>query len=355
MPTLKITVPDVSLDLAHAIVATSDVPLLLLDGKLEIVAASEAFCAAFGIDCRTAVGIKVTLLGSGEWDIPQLGSLLKATAAGMAEVRAYELQLKRDGKDTRCLVLNAHKLSYGGEVRVLLAITDVTDARLAEQAKDDLLRGKANLLKELQHRVANSLQIIASVLLQNARNVQSDETRAHLNDAHNRVMSVAALQKQLAASGAEDVALRPYFTQLCESIGASMIPDHDQIKLEVTGDDSQVDANMSVSLGLVVTELVINALKHAFPNDRSGEILVNYSSAGANWTLKVADDGVGMGPASDPPASGLGTSIINALAKQLQARITLSGGAKGTTVSLVHSKLAAVGADGTSMPVVSAV
>lgn len=354
MPASRITVPDVSLDLAHAIVATSDAPLLLLDGKLEIVAASKAFCAAFGIDCPTAIGMKVTSLGSGEWDYPQLGSLLKATAGGMAEVQGYEFELKRDGAKTRCLVLNAHKLTYGGEVRVLLAISDTTDARLAEQVKVDLLQEKAVLLTELQHRVANSLQIIASVLLQNARNVQSDETRAHLSDAHNRVMSVAAIQKQLATTGEVDVALKPYFTQLCESIGASMIRDHNKVSLSVTGDDSRVAANVSVSLGLVVTELVINALKHAFPDEGSGEILVDYSSAGGNWTLKVADDGIGMGPPSETP-SGLGTGIVNALAKQLQARITLSGGGEGTIVSLVHSQLAEVGADGKPMPIVAAV
>ena len=76
-----------------------------------------------------------------------------------------------------------------------LAVADVTAARAADKLKDDLLREKAILLQEVQHRVANSLQIIASVLLQSARKVQSEETRGHLKDAHNRVMSVAARAK----------------------------------------------------------------------------------------------------------------------------------------------------------------
>ena len=76
---------------------------------------------------------------------------------------------------------------------------DVTDARIAEKLKDDLLKEKAVLLQELQHRVANSLQIIASVLMQSARRVQSDEARTHLQQAHQRVMSVASLQHHLAA------------------------------------------------------------------------------------------------------------------------------------------------------------
>ena len=99
-------------------------------------------------------------------------------------------------------MLNAQKLEYGSadNVRLLLSISDVTDARIAAKLKDDLLKEKAVLLQELQHRVANSLQIIASVLMQSARKVQSDETRTHLFDAHQRVMSVAAVQQQLATS-----------------------------------------------------------------------------------------------------------------------------------------------------------
>src|SRR3546814_1472945 len=109
------------------------------------------------------------------------------------------------------------------QIRLLLSISDVTDARSSEKLKDDLLREKAILLQELQHLVANSLQIIASVLMQSARRVQSEEARGHLHDAHNRVMSIATLQQTLAASRLGDVELRGYFTQLCESLGASLI------------------------------------------------------------------------------------------------------------------------------------
>src|SRR6185436_15218963 len=98
--------------------------------------------------------------------------------------------------------------------------------------KDDLVREKEVLLQELQHRVANSLQIIAAVLMRSARSVQSEETRTHLHDAHHRVMSIATMQKQLAASRHGQVALRSYFTDLCRSIGASMIADHDRVTLE---------------------------------------------------------------------------------------------------------------------------
>lgn len=332
--------PDVAHNLALAILASSDAPALLLDGNLAVIAASDTFYRAFALEPQDVAGRPLFDLGAGEWDVPQLRSLLGVALADLARIDAYEMDLKGDAAPRR-LVLNARKLDYGAaqQVRLLLTICDVTEARLSAKLKDDLLREKAILLQELQHRVANSLQIIASVLMQSARRVQSEEVRSHLHDAHHRVMSIATLQQQLAASRLGDVELRGYFTQLCESLGASMIHDHDQIAIAVTADRSSVNADVSVSLGLIVTELVINALKHAFPGERSGKILVDYHAHGPDWTLSVSDDGVGTPEALAAARPGLGTSIVEALANQLDATVETEGGYPGTTVSVSHTEL----------------
>ena len=270
---------------------------------------------------------------------PQLRSLLQVTLSGAAQVEAYEMDLKRPGRDPRRLVITAHMLDYAdmANVRVLLAVSDVTDTRLANRLKDDLVREKAILFQELQHRVANSLQIIASVLMQSARRVSSTETRGHLFDAHSRVMSVATLQRQLSVTSMREVALRKYFTDLCASIGASMIHDPEQLRLSVRTDDSVATADVSVSLGLIVTELVINALKHAFPDNRGGAIVVAYQSHQADWELSVSDDGVGMhGGGNAPAKAGLGTSIVEALAMQLSAKVSSTNNRPGTRVSVLH-------------------
>ena len=249
------------------------------------------------------------------------------------------MDLQRPGLADRRLVINAHKLDYGDGVpsRLLVTVLDVTDARVADKLKDDLLREKDVLLQELQHRVANSLQIVASVLMQSARRTQSEETRAHLHDAHQRVMSVATLQQQLAASRLGDVELRSYFTDLCRSIGASMIRDHDQIALDVTADDSMSTADASVSLGLIVTELVINSLKYAFPGGRIGRIKVGYSSKGSDWQLSVSDDGVGLPRGKYAPKPGLGTNIVAALASSLGSEVVTTDEKPGLRVAIVHS------------------
>ena len=149
-------------------------------------------------------------------------------------------------------------------------------------------------------------------------------------------MSVAALQRQLAASQIGKVELRPYFTELCQSIGASMIHDPDKLSLSVDADESSVSAEASVSMGLIVTELVINALKHAFPGDLGGVIIVRYRSDNPNWTLSVSDDGAGLLRGSTPAKAGLGTSIVEALAKQLGAKVGSAENHPGTIVSVVH-------------------
>jgi two-component sensor histidine kinase len=340
----NILAPKVAHSLALAIVDASDAPVVLLHEGLGVIAASTSFCRVYGVDPATIVGRPFFELGEGEWNKPQLRSLLTATANGQADIDGYEFELKRGNRPTLCLVAKAHKLNFSdaGEVRLLLTVVDITVARDSERLKERLIQEKTVLMQELQHRVANSLQIIASVLLQSARQVSSDETKTHLHDAHHRVMSVAAVQRQLATSQLGDVELRPYFTQLCASIGASMIADHDQLTLGVTADDSIVSADVSVSLGLIVTELVINALKHAFPDGRVGHIAVDYFARGPNWTLSVNDDGVGMPTGDELAKAGLGTSIVEALAKQLRARVRVSNDPPGTEVRVVHAQIAVV-------------
>ena len=330
--------PESASSLGMALVVTSSTPLILLSEELVVKAASGSFCRSFSIDCGTAVGKELFALGEGEWEIPQLRSLLKATAAGKAAIDAYEMDLKRGGDPIRHLVIHAHLLDQDEDkaLRLVVAVTDVTLARQAQRANDALVLEKHVLVKELNHRVANSLQIIASVLMQRVRTAQSEETRTYLRDAHHRVMSVATLQRQLASTATGEVALRPYFTELCASIGASMIPDPAKLSLTVQADDSVTTADKSVSMGLIVTELVINSLKHAYPGEAEGAIKIGFHADGEGWILTVADDGIGIQGDHPSGKPGLGTGIVNALAAQLSATVEVTDADPGCLVSIIH-------------------
>ncbi|SUU90801.1 two-component sensor histidine kinase [Aminobacter aminovorans] len=330
-----------------AVVMSSNEPLLFLSDTLRIIAASASFCRAFEIDPASVAGKLLGELGNGEWAMPKLVSLLTATATGSASIDAYEIDLKRPDLMTRQLVVNARTLDDGDlhHIRLLLAITDVTDMRAQARLKDNLVRDKAILLQKVQHRVANSLQIFASVLMQSARRVQSEEVRGHLHDARHRIMSIAALQRQLSTSAGGSVELRGYFTQLCQSLGASMIADAERPSIQVKVDDSTVDADVSISMGLIVTELVINALKHAFPGERTGTIVIEHRSSGKDWTLSIADNGIGIPVGDDAPKAGLGTGVVEALVKNLNGEVTVSDAAPGTVVTISHRETAGLRTD----------
>ncbi len=336
--------PERSPSIGMALVMSSATPLLLLSEQLVIKAASETFCRAFDLRIEAVVGTQIFELGEGEWNKPQLRSLLEATASGRAAIDAYEFELKRAGKPDRILVLHAHVLDHDDteELRLVLAVADITamrdsqhEVRVEADKNDALIRDKRVLLQELNHRVANSLQIIASILMQRVNKAQSEETRGHLRDAHHRVMSIATLQRLLASTATNQVALRPYLTDLCASIGASMISDPTKLSLNVTADDSAMTPDSSVSLGLIVTELTINSLKHAFPDvAQSGRIDVTFAGSAAGWVLTVADDGLGLPADRTASKPGLGTGIVNALAGQLGATVVVTDNIPGTTVTV---------------------
>jgi two-component sensor histidine kinase len=330
--------PQAALSLALAVVAVSESPLLLLDGDLNVIEASGSFYRAFQVDPQGVRGRSFLSLGTGEWDLPELRSLLGGAAATDSELRAYEMNLDREGREPRRLVLNCQKLNYANEssARLILSISDVTEARASDRLRDSMLREKAILLQEIQHRVADSLKVVAAVLLHSVRNLRSEGTRQRLYDVDNRSASIDAVEQQLVVSQLGDVELRPYLTDLCDSLAGSLVGDRTQLSLAITADGSVAKASDSVSLGLIVTELVINALKHAFPGCPSGRILVDYRSMKRDWTLSVSDNGVGMPTDPESAKPGLGSTIVEALAKRLQATIQLSDAHPGLTVSVVH-------------------
>jgi len=334
---------DVALSLALAVIAASPSPLLLLDGDLGIVAASASFIEAFSIAETELVGQSLYALSGGTWDIPELRRLLNATASGGRRSDDCELNLGLQLGPAKRLVVQARLLDYLDldQKRILITVSDVTEARADAVLRDEEARHNTILLHEVRHRVANSLQIIASLLIQNAREAPSEETRGHLKHAHHRVMSVAALERLLSTSEEGDIQVHAYLSSLRDNITASMIREADNVTLTVDGGDGVIDARLSVSLGLIITELVINALKFAFPDGRPGRISVEYRSEGPNWTLCVRDDGVGM-PAVGLPSTGLGTSVVLALAGQLKASVTTVPGHPGTKVTVEHTQVALV-------------
>jgi chemotaxis protein methyltransferase CheR len=339
--------------LAAAIVTTIHEPFLVLDDKFRVMAASRSFYETFRVNPKQTQGCMLYDLGDGQWDIPALRMLLETIIPKHTAMDDFEVDHDFPGLGRRIMLLNARKVIYETTpaMTILLAFTDVTDRRAIEREKEDLLartedllRQKQVLLQEMEHRVANSLQIIASILMLKARAVSSEETRGHLRDAHQRVMSVAAVQSHLhVADGIDQIEVGSYLFKLCGSLASSMIGEHQPIKLKVVADNGKLGSAQVVSIGLIVTELVINALKYAFPEDKpQALVLVTYESDGADWKLTVSDNGIGKDVHSVPgPDGGLGTVIVRALVKQLDARMEVTSAEAGLKVEITRAAFTA--------------
>jgi len=328
--------------LANAIVDTVRDPLVVLDQKLRVVTASRSFYNTFRLTRDDVHGLLLYEIDGGQWDIPELRELLGAISNDQATVEGYEVDRKFSKIGRRIMLLNARKIFYetGTHSTILLAFEDVTSQRAIERQVQDLLHEKDMLLEDMEHRVANSLQIIASILLIKARTVQSEETRLQLEDAHQRVLSVAAVQQHLHVGGGnKPIEVANYLTKLCETLAQSMIGDSRPISLKVDADAGTAISREAVSIGLIVTELVMNALKHAFPSEKpNAAILVSYKVAGTDWKLTISDNGIGKPDVSASETKpGLGTGLIKALTRQLNAVVDIASDARGTAVTITHA------------------
>jgi chemotaxis protein methyltransferase CheR len=333
--------------LAHAIVDTVRAPLIVLDQDLRVVAASRSYYLTFKVNVDDTHGKLLYDLGDGQWDIPQLRLSLGKIVPDQGAMENYEVERDFPNIGRRTMLLYARKVFYekgSKHSTILLGIEDVTEQRVLEKEKDDLIRQKEVLLEELEHRVVNSLQIIASIIMLKARTVESEETRRHLEDAHNRVISIATVQKHLHGSVANSIIeMGPYLATLCTALAQSMISDNRPISIKFSGTGGNATRRDAESIGLIVTELVINSLKHAFNGAaKSGQITVAYDVSGTDWRLAVSDNGSGKPDGVfAQPKTGLGTGVVKALAKQLDAQVVTLSDALGTKVSVTHATFAA--------------
>ena len=335
--------------LALAIVDTLPEPFLVLDDKLNLLAGSRCFYEVFKEDPLECHGCSLFELAGGKWDVPGLRQLLETVVPQHVGVEGFEFERVFAHLGTRTIQLSALPIRDEGGVSrmVLLAIKDVTERRMIEQERqrllehaEELVEQQKTLLREMQHRIANSLQIIASILLLKAGSVSSEETKNELRAAHQRVMSVAAVQSHLHASdGIEQIEMGPYLTKLGAGLASSMVGPNQSIAIAVAASEGSLPSSHAVSVGLIVTELIMNAIKYAFPKTgKSARIRVTFEKAKADWKLTVSDNGTGRVQSEVPIIStGLGTALVGALAKQLDAQISETSSDKGLTLAVTRS------------------
>ena len=212
----------------------------------------------------------------------------------------------------------------GMALRYIGIVMDITERKKAEKALYNSLEEKVSLLKEVHHRVKNNLQIVASLLSLQANRTTNREVVDILEDTRNRVKSMALLHEALYHS--ENLArinFTTYVNGLCGQLILSFGPAASRVRMDIQVRRISLPLESAVPCGLIVNELVSNALKHGFPAGRTGTIGVKLEKSGEQQlVLSVRDDGVGLAPGLDPAGmSSLGLQLVSILANQLGGRL----------------------------------
>ena len=199
------------------------------------------------------------------------------------------------------------------------------------------------LLREVNHRVGNSLQIIASLLHLQASSATQEDVKAALTNAMGRVAAVAQVHRRLYTShDLKSVLLNQYLEALLEDLRRSAEGNR-MSRLTLAADPIEIDPDRAVAIGIIVNELVMNAVKYAYP-EGAGPIHVELKPQGDELVLSITDDGVGLNVKADPPSTGMGQRIVTAMATKLDAGVERDPNHTGTRVVVRFPRASAAAA-----------
>jgi PAS domain S-box-containing protein len=337
-------------------------PMLVTDATLPgnpIVFASQAFIELSGYTVDELAGQDPQFMNGPETDLEAIGCYQAAIAEGRNETLEI-LQYPKDGRPFRAMLLASplgdgqgsitnHFFSYLDITRrynaeaSLRALTLELEERVAARTREleatntrltKLVSEREMLLVEVNHRAKNSLAIAASLLAIQGRRQPDPAVRALFEEAQDRLTAMARVHDLLSKSeSSQRVDLATYVTDLCEAL-KPVTENDNRIRLERTTEDGiLIDANTAFSLGIVLTELITNAVKYAFPPPRSGTILAQARrSEPGRVELLIQDNGVGM---SNLREGSLGYGLIRSLIQQISGKLDVrSDGGLRVTISL---------------------
>jgi two-component sensor histidine kinase len=189
---------------------------------------------------------------------------------------------------------------------------------------------KAALIAEINHRVGNSLQLVSSLLSLQGRN-EEPAVAAHFASAAGRVAAIARVHRRLYQSDRVDVVeFKQFLAELCDELSASIFADHKSHKLTIDADQADIPMDRATVLGLILNELVTNAVKYAYTENNVVSVEVEFRVTASGYELSVTDEGPGLPPGFDPATSGgLGMRLIRSLVTQIGGDLDFHSGKNG--------------------------
>jgi PAS domain S-box-containing protein len=266
--------------------------------------------------------------GSDPQTLEQAVSLTRELLSGRPVPPREVVRYRKDGTPVHVIVAGSPILSGDELIGVVGVYTDITERKQAEAQLQASLREKEVLLKEVHHRVRNNLQVISSLLYLQSLTAQDPGSAQMLHDSRNRVQSMAMVHEILY--GSQDLGRIPfgeYVHSLTASLMQSYGTDQSAIETRIHVDEVMLSVDLAIPCGLIINELVSNALKHAFAGRDSGMIEVHFGSAGDGlYTLEVRDNGVGLPHGLGVEnAETLGWKLVKMLVEQLDGTMQVDG------------------------------
>jgi len=250
-----------------------------------------------------------------------------AAAATLHGETTYEVQnIKKDGTPFWCRA-TASVFEHPEYGTVFVAVQqDITEQKQAEEKIKASLKEKEVLLQEIHHRVKNNLGIVSSLLQMQCRRTQDPQANAILRDSQNRIASIALAHEKLYRSNdLANIDFAQYIPDLTTHLFASYNVKSSCIQLSIQVEETSLDLETAIPCGLIINELVSNALKYAFPNNREGEIQVRlFQQSDRTLTLIVRDNGIGLPVEFDgKKTKTLGITLVQGLVQQLRGKLEI--------------------------------
>lgn len=210
---------------------------------------------------------------------------------------------------------------------VLVICTETTQRVVMEQTLEEQLLSRDMLLREVNHRIKNSLQLVSALLSIEGSAAKSEETRTSLARASARVHAISSIHELIHRSkDIQSVKIDRYLQDLCGEIAGSAVSQSRKVEVSCHAETFELPTDVTVTIALLVNEFVTNSLKHAFPDERAGRVEVSMKRHDGHAILQVSDNGVGK----PIDASGnLGTRIIAGLVRQISGKLTETTDALG--------------------------
>ncbi|MEH1810368.1 PAS domain S-box protein [Nostoc sp.] len=292
------------------------------------VYANPKFEQMFAYDPGELIGQHVSIVNYGDkYHTPEdVNQAIRTTILKHGEATYEVHNIKKDGTPFWCSA-TASVFEHPEYGSVLVAIhQDITEQKQAEEKIKASLKEKEVLLKEIHHRVKNNLGIVSSLLQMQCRRTQDPVVTAILRDSQNRIASIALVHEKLYRSeDLADIDFAQYIPDLTTHLFDSYNVSSSQIKLNIQVDNASLDIETAIPCGLIINELVSNALKYAFVGNRGGKIEVKfYQKSESNLTLIIKDNGVGLPENFDSKKTKtLGITLVQGLVKQLRGKLEI--------------------------------